>query len=77
MLAVGRGPKTTLMYAARLNSRQLQDYLGVLEKARLLKRSPSKESDTTVYSVTDRGQHILTRLKEINDILVTSGTDLS
>lgn len=75
MLTVGHGPKTTMMYAARLNSRQLQDYLGVLVRARLVKLDSSAENGLPIYSLTDRGQHVLKRLREINDILVNCGPD--
>ena len=68
ILAVGSGTKTDFLYEARLNSRQLNKYLGLLlDKGLLVEAEP--ERGRAIYQVTAQGNEVLARLREIIDLL--------
>jgi predicted transcriptional regulator len=60
--------KTHVMYKCNLNSRQVQDYLELLLKFRLLEKRESEEG-RTVYQTTERGGRFIKAYAELFEIL--------
>ena len=58
--------KTHVMYKCNLNSKQVQDYLELLLKFRLLEKNDSRER--TTYLTTDRGRHFIKAYAELFEI---------
>jgi predicted transcriptional regulator len=59
--------KTHVMYKCNLNSRQVQDYLELLLKFRLLERKESEEG-RSIYQTTDRGKKFIKAYAELFEI---------
>jgi predicted transcriptional regulator len=64
ILAVRRGNKTEFLYEARLNSRQLNKYLGLLVKSALIEKAEEAPVANT-YEITPKGEKVLAKLEEL------------
>jgi predicted transcriptional regulator len=60
--------KTHVMYKCNLNSRQVQDYLELLQKFRLLEKQEGEER-RMVYKTTERGRRFIKAYAELFEIL--------
>jgi predicted transcriptional regulator len=67
--------KTQIMYKANLSFAQLKDYLKLLEKISLLKKTVANGKE--VYTATERGSDFLNRHCEIIDLLNENGNNRS
>jgi predicted transcriptional regulator len=61
--------KTQIMYRANLSFTQLNDYLSLMLKINLLKKSD--ENDKEIYRATSKGMDFLERYREISELLKT------
>lgn len=68
MVCLNGTMKTHVMYKCNLNSRQVQDYLELLLKFRLLEKQESEER-RTVYKTTERGSKFIKAYAELFEIL--------
>jgi predicted transcriptional regulator len=59
--------KTHVMYKCNLNSKQVQDYLELLLKFRLIERSGAQNGRNT-YKTTDRGKRFIKAYAELFEI---------
>ena len=60
--------KTHVMYRCNLNSKQVQDYLGLLDKFGLVERVDSPDNGRTVYRTTERGRRFIRSYAELLEI---------
>jgi predicted transcriptional regulator len=67
--------KTQIMYKANLSFAQLNEYLKLLMKIKLLKKSAEGEKE--VYTATEKGLDFLERHREIMDLLCENGNGSS
>jgi len=63
----GRIPKTTIMYRARLNFSQMQQYLNLLLERGLIKEV--REGERTTYEITEQGKIFLDAYRTIEQVI--------
>ncbi len=59
--------KTGIVYGARLNFRQAEDYFNFLMGAELLMKN-NTDKNKTIYHTTDKGVEMLERYKELIEL---------
>jgi predicted transcriptional regulator len=69
MLAAEHPPKTRIVYQANLNFRLAGIYFDFLIAKGYMTRTPRALSTTEHYELTKRGEQLLTRLQELEDLL--------
>lgn len=58
--------KTHIMYRANLSHRQLEKYLGFLEKNGLVKQVPDDDTGNRLYQVTEKGLEFLREYSHVS-----------
>ena len=64
MVCLNGRMKTRVMYGCNLNSKQVQDYLELLQNFRLLEKSETGEK-RTIYRTNDRGRRFIQAYAEL------------
>lgn len=65
--------KTELMFKANLSYAQLENYIPMLIRLKLLEVSTSQKA--TVYKTTEKGMNFLRRFKELDKLLKSSARE--
>ncbi len=63
--SMGGANKTKVVYDARLNFKQAEEYINFLIEAKLLARKT--EGNKNIYKTTEKGKEMVSKFKELTD----------